>query len=476
MARQSHDVVLPDDAIANGSRLYGERLLNGEPTYLDTLPGLYILSEVKELKTFAYFPLVKSGVLEGGQTWRLPDPLTRFSLTKGVSEFPAVLRRSDETQCRCVVTEIPVPDANTPVLIRAEMKPAHGRARVSIEGASGHEEVFGSKRAVVLNWERMKEIADPIVSAPAVYPVLGRLFDDPEYAAILKAFLDDSTLGMYSKVTYRGHDVAFWNLMEPWGYSPPWYSGPGVPAGWESEPQRGMFGSQYVDGYQDLVMSLTERISETAKPKHRLKFFNYMFVYAPEAYREALRKQFSIVNPQIDSWNWIIAPGRVFSSSEDFSLFVEFMLRISNGGFPAYPDGSYTQHYWWSYFRGLCYHMDTVRIEEEHVHRVLEMLHAYVAAQKLNGTQTKYCLCAILFSLRLRARNPSFLQPVDKLCIELAEDVSDHMSKVKYPPAMLVEVDDPYGEGLNGFVRRFLLQTATQDDFRALEGLTTSMG
>jgi len=224
-----------------------------------------------------------------------------------------------------------------------------------------------------------------------------------------------------------------------------------------------------------MIRQLVERIANTANPNDRLRLFNYMFIYAPNTYKQELRQRFSDPHPIIDNWNWVIGPGRVFSTREDFSLFVDFMLRVAYGGFPAFPDGTYTQWYWWSYFRCLCYHTDTVNISEDRVTQVLEMIHSYIVGQHLNATQTKYCLCAILFSTRLRTRLPSFLQPVDRLCALLAEDVSEHMLNVGYPTAMLAEVDDPFGEGLNGLVSRFLLQTATADDFRALEGLTTSM-
>ncbi len=224
-----------------------------------------------------------------------------------------------------------------------------------------------------------------------------------------------------------------------------------------------------------MIDQLAERIANTANHNDRLKLFNYMFIYAPESYRQELRQRFANPHPIINSWNWVIGPGRVFATGEDFSLFVDFMLRVADGGFPAFPDGTYTQHYWWSYFRCLCYHTDTVNISEERVTQVLEMIHLYIAGQHLNAKQTTYCLCAILFSTRLRTRLPSFLQPVDELCVRLAEDVSERMLPRPYPPAMLAEVEDPYGAGLNGLVSRFLLQTATADDFRALEGLTTSM-
>lgn len=482
------DVMLPSDAVAMGAEIYAQRLLSGEPTYLDTLPGLYILSAVKELGTFAYFPLVEAGVQEGGQIWRLRTPLTRFSVAQGASKFSAFLRRSDEPQCRKVITEIPAPDEDTPVIIRAEMKPASGRAKVTIEGAEGHEDVFGSKRAVILNWKNMTEVDDPVVYAPEVYPVRGRLFDDddPEYMDILLEFLADEHATPYSEYQYRGHDVPFWKLMEPWGYSPPWYSGWGAPPGWSNEPTRGMFGSAYIEIERDLVDRLAQRINKV-KTQDRVKFLNYMFIYAPESHKEEMRRKFSASNPSLNelnnggalvpSFNWVIGPGRVFSTREDFIIFMDFMHRHASSGYPDYPNSSFTQHYWWSLFRCLCYHPDTANVPSEMIIKTLRMLLFYAQITHMNGKVAKYCLCAILFSLRLRSSVPDFLQPGDELCNELAEAIQDHhiFPSVTYPPAMLADVEDPDGDGLNGFVLRFLLQTASTRDLKALEGLTTSM-
>lgn len=471
------DVVLPPDAVALGADIYGARLLAGEPAYLDTLPGLYIMSEVTELKAFAYFPLVVPGTWEGGRIWRLPVPRKEFSVVRSVAQFPAVLRRSDEPECRRVVTSIPAPEQNTPVIIRAEMRPAHGRARVTIEGAEGHEGVFGDQRVVTLDWSTMKAIDDPLVSAPSVYPVCGRLFDeeDPEYRDVLASFLDNRRGTMATLVTYRRHKVPFWKLMQPWGYSPPWHNAPGVPAGWESEPTRGMFGSEYQQCDALLLNRLAERIEATASPADRVKYLNYMFLYVPESFKHELREKFSEEAPDFASWNWVIAPGRVFSTRTDIELFIAFMMRVSHGAYPVYPDASYTPHYWWSFFRCLCYHHDAVNTAPDRVLQVLEMLHTYISDGAANSRSAKYCLCAILFATRLRARLPDFLQPGDELCRRLVDDVSKRMPKVPYPPAMLANVEDPFGEGLNGLVLRFLLQTASEKDLRVLSGLTTSM-
>lgn len=482
------EFVLPADAVPKGSYLYASRPVDGLPTYLDTLPGLYILSEIQELRTYSFFHLVKPNVIEGGQVWRRQEPLTRFSVQKGIENFTAVLRRSDEHKCRKLVTALPQkPNEDAPVLIRAEIQPAHGHAQVTIEGDEGHEGVFGESRWVKLDWKSMTEIEIPIVNAPEIYPVRGRLFDDndSEYLNILKAFLSDDRKSLYDTVPYHGHKVAFWKLMEPWGLKPPWHFGHGLPKNWKEQPTRGMFGSLRLPFARDLMEKLSQRINDKVRTQDRVKFLNYMFIYAPDSYKQELHDKFTQHSPDFKehtgygkkrpSWNWVIAPGRVFSTRDDFELFLDFMIDHSDDGYPSYPDSSFTQHYWWSFFRCLCYHADTVNVPPEKITDVLKMIHVFVNSKRVDNTAAKYCLCSILFSLRIRSRIPDFLQPGDPLCNDLKDDIQSKMPKVAYPPAMLATVQDPHGLGLNGFVLRFLLQTASKEDYRALEGLTTSM-
>jgi hypothetical protein len=210
-----------------------------------------------------------------------------------------------------------------------------------------------------------------------------------------------------------------------------------------------------------------------------------MSVYSPESFKNELREKFSQDRPSFverpgrgtprPSWNWVIAPGRVFSTGEDFEIFLDFMIRHGEDSYPTYPNDSFTRHYWWSFFRCLCYHTDTVNVPPEKILAVLKMIHAFVTGGNADRTDVKYCLCAILFSLRLRRLHPDFLQPVDGVCNELAHAIKEAMPRIPYPPTMLASAQDPHGEGLNGLVMRFLMQTASKDDYKAIEGLTTSM-
>ena len=487
---QDKEFVLSEDAVSQGASLYASRPVDGFPTYLDTLPGLYIMSKVQELKTHAFFHLVKPKVIPGGQSWERQEPLTRFSLQKGIENFTTVLRRSDELKFRKLVTALPVkPNANSPVLIHAKMQPAHGHAQVTIEGANGHQDIFGEVRRVKLDWKSMTEIENPIVYAPEVYPVRGRLFDDDnsEYMNILKAFLSDNGT-LYDPVQYFGQTIGFWKLMEPWGQRPPWPRNAGQAENWKKQPTRGMFGSLRLSVDENLTQSLSERINATVSTQDRVKFLNYMFIYAPDSYKQELRNKFVQRSPSFEeptgygrrrpSFNWVIGPGRVFSTKEDFELFIDFIIKHSNDGYPAYPEPSFTQHYWWSFFRCLCYHEDTVNVPPDKITDVLKMIHVFVNDTTWTNRDrnvAKYCLCCILFSLRVRTRFPDFLQPGDPLCNKLMEDIRSKIPEVPYPPGMFGAGQNTDNLGLNDFVLRFLLQTASTEDFRALEGLTTSM-
>jgi len=480
---QNKHYITDESAVCRGAALYASKLSKGLPTYLDTLPGLYVLSEVKELGTHCFFHLIKPSVIEGGRSWKREEPLTRFSVREGVKMFTAVLRKSDEGLCRKVVTPLPrTPKKDTPVLIRAETRPASGYAKVTIEGADSNSEVFGDTRLVRLNWDAMEEIDIPIVFAPEVYPVKGRLFDDgdPEYKQCLIDFLEQRNAKPYEKTTYRGHEIAFHKLLEPWGLSPPY----GDSDGWSAEPTRGMFGSLRVPLDKSLQEGLAQRI-QLIMHQDRVKFLNYMFIYAPESFKQELRDKFSQDRPSFverslrgrprPSWNWVIAPGRAFSTADDFELFIDFMIKHGENDYPKYPDGTFTKHYWWSFFRCLCYHTDTVNVPPEKIVKVLRMIHIFVTDGKPDTNELKYCLCAILFSLRIRHLHPDFLQPDDGFCSSLALLIKETMPRIPYPPTMLSTVKDPHGDGLNGLVLRFLMQTADQDDYKAIEGLTTSM-
>lgn len=79
-----------DDPVAVGARLYGERLIAGLPTYLDTLPGLALLAQRQgELD---WVPIVESSEWEGGQPYTKPI-VDRFFLPRKSSSMRVYLKK-----------------------------------------------------------------------------------------------------------------------------------------------------------------------------------------------------------------------------------------------------------------------------------------------------------------------------------------------------------------------------------------------
>lgn len=484
MLEWDNEYVMDANAACRGASLYALKLLENIPTYLDTLPGLEILSEVQrgDMRVPEFCGLIEQGFIEGGGSKVIQEPIRHFSLKKVDTQFKAVLRTIDDRKCKRLVTDLPsvMRLGETPLLLRAEMRPAHGYALVTIEGAEGHEDVFGKIRRIKLDWSSMKDIEPDLYNRPEVYPVRGRVFDDPECFAALGEVVNNNGPMSY-RVNFCNHLVAFNKVFEPWGYNTPW----GTTL---REPTRGLFGAMHVvnDEINELAEVLAEIIDNESE-NYRHKYFNYMFRYTSESFLDELRIIYRSDQPNISSWNTAFAPGRVFYQAEDFELFLDFILRVSEGhGWPSYPDESYTKCYWWSFFRCLCYYDDTVNVPRHKVENVLVCLHNYVSERSEENWSArpgetgrwarssienvkKFCLCAILFSLRLRNVHYDFLEPGSELCSTL-DDALNLMGNVQYPRTMLATQQS---DCLNDYVRRFLFSEASEADFEALTSLTT---
>ena len=201
-----------------------------------------------------------------------------------------------------------------------------------------------------------------------------------------------------------------------------------------------------------------------------------MFRYTPESFLEELRDIYSSENPRL-SWNTVYGVGRTFYKVEDFELFVDFIIKKSaNSGYPDYHDAAFAKIFFWSFFRPLCYYEDTIRIPIEKAEEVLRCIRNFVEFRDYYGrgdrNEMKFLLCTVLFSLRFRRREKSFLEIDSDLYNIMVETIMDGIPRTLYPKTMFSEPQDDY---LNDYVYRFLSKEATEQDFGALKGLTTSM-
>lgn len=481
----SNEILVDKKAVAEGAADYAQRRIDSMPTYLDTLPGLKILSEVGGTGHHELFPLIPKGVVEGGKTKRRREPLTHFSLEKHTKIFTSILHNVTENSYKILETPIPSNDYkyDVPVVIRAEMRPANGHALVTIEGDEEHRDVFGRQRRIQLNWKSMAAFKFDVYSGPEVYPIQGRIVDEPECRDITETVVNNQ-LTMNSFVEYRGHQVKYIKIHEPWGYKTPW----GTLLG---EPTRALFGAHKEDDREvdQLAGGIANRIYDSvSNDAKRHKYLNYMFRYAPGIFLDELRDKYSAENPELN-WNTVYGVGRTFYLAADYELFLDFLLRKSkNTGYPAYPDESYTKAYFWSFFRALCYYEDTIQVPVSKVEQVLKCLTVYVDKRSANNWRPnrviaergqhdvknliKFLLCSILFSLRFRKIDRAFLEMESKLWLDLVDVLKNKMPQIDYPKTMF---DTRQPDKLNDYVYRFLANEATKKDFGALKGLTTSM-
>lgn len=469
--------LLSGGAGSRGAEEYGRRRLAGEATYLDTLPGLDILSRDEAAGSHKFYPVIPEGVAEGGEVVRIPKPLKKFSLEKGTQEFTAVLRNIALDECKKLVTQLPeieYGDSHIPLLLKAETRPGQGHALVTIEGREENKDIFGRQGVIALDWQSMEDFEFSSYSGPEVYPVRGRVADDPASLAIARSFATgDHYIG--SQFDYPCGRVGYMRIHEPWGYKNPCGS-------LLREPTRALFGALEEDDpeIQELAEAIGRHITTTVKgTQNRHKYLNYMFRYAPESFREELREIYRSPNPTLN-WNTIYAVGRTFFLRADYEIFLNFLIRKStNSGYPANYSSDEIAAMYWSFFRCLCYYEDSAYAPRSKVEDVLKTIHNYSLHCSENGwpggqraNVIKYLLSGILFSLRLRRPHRKFLAIDSELYNMMETTINELLPRIQYPPTMFSE---PQSDYLNDFVFRFLAEESTEQDLGALQGLVVSM-
>jgi len=177
------------------------------------------------------------------------------------------------------------------------------------------------------------------------------------------------------------------------------------------------------------------------------------------------------------SMNEIIAVGRSFKTTESFSAFLEYCSTLQT------VNRANVGWYWWSFFRCFYYFSETVFADENLVEVFFEKMlrflrhnrqeHARVGGPSSLGSQIKFCLCAVLFGLRIREMNPTFLSDGSVLQKDLIEVITRMNTQIRIPP-MAGQVAEA-GLTFNGLVVRFLKHEATEDDVGLVNNVTQKM-
>lgn len=138
------------DIVAEGARLYGERLRDDLPTYLDTLPGLRIMTEDRRRHRI-WQSLVDAATCKGGKEYT--NEVEGFSYQKRHSSLTAYLKKDTEEAYRCEEVPFPfVPVKDIPIVMRVRMKPASGLAQVRLVALDN------SVEELLFDFSRMQEI------------------------------------------------------------------------------------------------------------------------------------------------------------------------------------------------------------------------------------------------------------------------------------------------------------------------------
>lgn len=145
-----------EDIISEGAAIYGLRLSKGEPTYLDTLPQLFILADKRGEPDWVWVALLKSDNLEieGGKEHRNCIE-KEFSLKRASKDLEVWLKKNEEKVFKKSIFRFPYAPEKTVLLdIDVRMSPASGLAQVEL---IPEDKQFLAGDRVFIDYDNMKE-------------------------------------------------------------------------------------------------------------------------------------------------------------------------------------------------------------------------------------------------------------------------------------------------------------------------------
>jgi hypothetical protein len=159
--------------LARGAAIHSHKLINGLPSYLDTLPRIQTaLSENGEPK---WFDLLSSNdeYVDGGRLWKRPEPLAGMHLAKDQSQVELLLSHEEFSTVRKVAVTFKEPaDRNIPVVLEVSIQPAQGNAKVEVVPQVA-DAIF---HRLPMEWKVMRDVEltaeEWINSQPTAFPPL----------------------------------------------------------------------------------------------------------------------------------------------------------------------------------------------------------------------------------------------------------------------------------------------------------------
>lgn len=146
---------LPKTAVARGAAIYGKRLKEGLPTYLDTLPQIQIAIQSTQSGKTEWSDLLTDGdtYVDGGRRWRRDPDITGLAIQANSSNLELFINHEEHNHVRTVSAAVPKKlNQNEAVSLSVTITPAQGSA--TIEVVPEDRAIFAGRR-VLVEWRNM---------------------------------------------------------------------------------------------------------------------------------------------------------------------------------------------------------------------------------------------------------------------------------------------------------------------------------
>ena len=158
--------------LAEGALTSARRRQNGDPTYLDTLPKVSTILNVRGEPSWHNLLADEHEWVLGGETWRLGQASFRYQIDRGQRELELVVHREGARTCRKVA--IKFDGATTepcPVELNVEMEPGQGNPRIEV--VPENRRLFRGRR-LQLDWnlatDTQRTPEEEIDAVPRAFP------------------------------------------------------------------------------------------------------------------------------------------------------------------------------------------------------------------------------------------------------------------------------------------------------------------
>ena len=388
-----------------------------------------------------------------------------------------------------------------PLRLEMVLRPASGHARFSIS-TRNEQPLFADRHSIDLSWKTAQDEPEHKGYLDA-REVVGRIMDDPKYRELarlvtrrvqgemlmaqeqdrLQHLLNEYRPGRFVAANRNDSDLLS-RLLVPWGFS----TKPD-----NSQPTRGFWGSRRQPNdpeLEEIARLMGDVLYGLGKDADWYRQLNCMFVYTDPRFLDVIRDELleGLGLHHVFTFNQVYSPGRIFDNEQDF----ESLIRFTNECVFDDTNSQYRAVYWWSFFRCLCYHRKTAKVDPTLVRIYLEqMLSYFKTAPFLLKNEKKYGLHVLLFALRSRdpglhgflpnsdydSSTLQFQLLDDKLIKEYNHLIDDGcLSGQEFPKSMLAGMGNMVtkGDNFSKYVRRFLNYEDTLADREMGAGLATS--